>query len=86
MIMQTPTTTQIRTAIEVLKKLGKRLNEHRAHSITQLPDTQFGDQYAARIEARSIEQATRIQTVSAQLEQWRDELRQERRQCVSHRV
>ena len=86
MIMQTPTTTQIRTAIEVLKKLGERLNEHRAYSITQLPDTQFGDQYADRIEARSIEQATRIQTVSAQLEQWRDELREERRQCVSHRV
>jgi hypothetical protein len=86
MTMQTHTTTQLRTAIEVLKKLGERLNEHRAHSITQLPDTQFGDQYAARIEARSVEQATRIQTVSAQLEQWRDELRQERRQCVSQRV
>jgi hypothetical protein len=37
--MKTPTTTQLRTAIEVLKKLGERLNEHRAHSITQLPDT-----------------------------------------------
>lgn len=84
--MQTPSTAQIRTAIEVLKKLGERLNEHRAHSITQLPDTKFGDQCAARIESRSIEQATRIQTVSAQLEQWRDELQQERRQSVSHRV
>jgi hypothetical protein len=84
--MQMPSTAQIRTAIEVLKKLSERLSEHRAHSITQLPDTKFGDQYAARIEARTIEQATRIQTVSLQLEQWRDELQQQRRHSVSHRV
>lgn len=84
--MKTPTTAHLCIAIEVLKKLGERLNEHRAHSITQLPDSQFGDQYAARIEARTIEQTKRIQTVSAQLEQWRDELRQERRQSVIHRV
>lgn len=84
--MQTPSTAQIRTAIEVLKKLSERLHEHGSHSKMQLPDTQFGDQYAARIEARTIEQATRIHTVTAQLEQWRDELQQQRRQCVSHRV
>lgn len=84
--MQPPSTAQIRTALEVLRKLRERLNEHGAHSMTQLPDTQFGDQYAARIEARAIEQTTRIQLVTAQLEHWRDELRQERRQCVSHHV
>jgi len=84
--MQTPTTAQLRTAIEVLKKLGERLNEHAAHSVIQLPDTQLGDRYAGHIEVRAIEQTTRIQTVAAQLEQWRDELLQQRRQCVSHYV
>ena len=84
--MQTPTTAQIRTAVEVLKKLGERLNEHAAHSVIQLPDSQLGERYAGQIEVRTIEQTTRIQTVAAQLEQWRDELLQQRRQCVSHHV
>ena len=34
--MQTPTTSQLRTAIEVLNKLGERLNEHAAHSVIQI--------------------------------------------------
>jgi len=84
--MRPPTTTQLRTAIEVLRKLGERLNEHGAHSITQLSDTPLGGDYAARIEARTTEQTTHIQTVAAQLEQWRDELQQQRRHRVSHRV
>ena len=84
--MQPPTTAQIRTAVEVLKKLGERLNEHATHSVLQLPDSQLGDHYAGRIKVGAIEQTTRIQTVAAQLEQWRDELLQQRRQCVSHHV
>ena len=84
--MQTPTPAQLRTAIEVLKKLRQRIDEHAAHSVMQLPDTQLGDNYAARIEARTIEQTTRIKTVSAELECWRNDLRQQRRQRVSHRV
>ena len=32
--MQTPTTAQLRTAIEVLTKLGERLNFHAEHSVT----------------------------------------------------
>ena len=84
--MQTPTTAQLRTAIEVLKKLGERLNEHAAHSVMQLPETRLGDDHAARIEARAIQQTTHIETVAEQLKNWRDELLQERRQCVSHHV
>jgi ribosomal 50S subunit-associated protein YjgA (DUF615 family) len=84
--MQTPSTTQIRTAIEVLNKLGERLNERAANSVMQLHDSQFGDRQAGRIETKAIEQTSRIQSVAAQLEQWRDELVQERRQCVSHHV
>lgn len=84
--MNTPTPVQIRTAIDVLKKLGERLNEHAAHSMIQLPDSQLGDNYAARIEVRAIEQISRIQHVAVQLEHWRDELLQQRRQSVSHHV
>ena len=77
--MQSPTTTQIRTAIEVLEKLGERLNERAAHSVIQLPDTQLREHDAGRIEVKTIEQITQIQTVAAQLEQWRDEFLQQRR-------
>ncbi len=84
--MQTPSTAQIRTAIEVLNKLGERLNERVANSVMQLHDSQFGDRQAGRIETKAIEQTTQIQSVAAQLEEWRDELVQERRQCVSHHV
>jgi len=84
--MRTPTTSQLRTAIEVLKNLGERINENAAHSVIQLPESRFGDQHAARIEACAIEQTTQIETVMAQLENWRDELKQEWRQCVTQHV
>lgn len=84
--MQTPTTAQLHTAIEVLNKLGERLIEQAAKSVLQLPETQVGDQYAARIEARAIERTGQIQIVAAQLESWRSELVGQTRQCVSHHV
>ena len=84
--MRTPTTTQIRTAVEVLKKLEERIDNHATHNVMQLPDTRLGDDYAARIESQTIEQIARVKTVIAQLEAWREELKQERRQCVTHRV
>jgi len=84
--MLTPTTAELRTAIEVLKMLGQRIHDHAAHSVTQLPDTELGDQYAAHIEARTIEQTSHIETVSVQLKNWRDELLQERKQHVSQSV
>ena len=84
--MQTPTTTQIRTAIQVLKKFGEHINHNAANLIIELPDTRFGDHVAARAKVVNIEQVSRIQTVAAQLEKWRDDLLQQRRQCVSHHV
>ena len=84
--MQIPTTYEIRAAIQVLKKLGERLNEHAAHSVTELPHTQLGDNYAAHIEARTIEQTTRIEAVAAQLQSWRDELLQQQEQSISNHV
>ena len=84
--MLTPTTAELFTAIEVLKKLGQRINEHAAHSITELPHTQLGDNYAVHIEARAIEQTSHIEPVAMQLKNWREELLQQRRQNVSQSV
>jgi hypothetical protein len=84
--MQTPTTAELRTAIQVLKKLGERFNEHAAHSITELPHTQLGDNYAMHLEARTIEQTSHIETVAMQLQNWRDELLQQQNQSISHHV
>jgi hypothetical protein len=84
--MNTPTTAQLRTAIEVLKRLEDRIDKHTNHPLMQLPDTRLGDDYAARIEWQTIEQIARLKTVIAQLESWRDELRQQNRQCLSQRV
>ena len=84
--MKTPTTAQLRTTIEVLKRLEDRIDKHGNHSLMQLPATRLGDDYAARIEWQTIEQIARLKTVMAQLESWRDELRQQNRQCPSQRV
>ena len=84
--MKTSTTAQLRTAIEVFKRLEDRIDKHANHSLMQLPDTRLGDDYAVRIESQTIEQIARLKTVMAQLEAWRDELRQPNRLCVSQRV
>jgi len=86
LIMQTPTTAELRTAIEVLTKLGERLNTHAEHSVMQLSESQLGAHYAGRIESGAIEQTTRIEAVATQLKNWRDELLQQEGQCVSHNV
>jgi hypothetical protein len=84
--MRTPTTAQVRTAIEVLKKLEERIDNHATFNTMQSPDARGGDDTAARIEAQTIEQIARVKTVVAQLENWRDELRQDRRHCVVQHV
>lgn len=84
--MQTPTTAQIRTAIEVLKKFGEHINTNAVNQVIGLHESPHSDQQAARIGSWTIEQTTRIETVAAQLESWRNDLLQQRRQCVSHHV
>ena len=85
-ITMQPTTAELRTAIEVLKVLDQRLNDHAAHSVIQLPNTDLGDQYAEQIEARTIEQTSHIEKVVVQLQNWRDELLQQRKQQVAQSV
>ncbi len=84
--MQTPSTAQIRTAIEVLKKFGEHINHNADHLVIELPDTRMGGHVAARAKVLKIEQTTRVQSVAEQLENWRDQLLQQRRQCVSNHV
>ena len=84
--MQTPTTAQLRTAIEVLKMLGERINNNATNAVMELPEAQYYDRHTASIEVRSIEQISRIETVSAQLENWRDQLQEQKRQSASHHV
>jgi hypothetical protein len=84
--MMTPTTAELRTAIEVLKMLDQRLNDQAAHSVMQLPNTELGDQYTEQIEARTIEQTSHIKRVSMQLQNWREELLQQQKQQVAQSV
>jgi ABC-type sugar transport system ATPase subunit len=84
--MRTPTTAQLRTAVEVLKKLEERIGNYAIYSTMQLSEAGLGEDHAARIESQTIEQFSRVKTVMAQLESWRDELKQERRQCVTHHL
>jgi len=77
--MQTPTAAQIRTAIEVLKKLGERINTQAEDSVMRLSESPHDAQHAGRIEIGAIEQTTRIEAVAAQLKHWRHELGEARR-------
>jgi hypothetical protein len=84
--MLPPTTSELFTAIEVLRKLGLRINEHATHSVLQMSDSSLGEHYAGRIGVNAIEQTSRIDGVAEQLKNWREELLQQRRQNVSQSV
>jgi hypothetical protein len=84
--MLTPSTSELFTAIEVLRKLGLRINEHATHSVLQMSDSSLGEHYAGRIGVNAIEQTSRIDGVAEQLKNWREELLQQRRQNVSQSV
>ena len=84
--MQIPTSAELLSAIEVLKKLGERINTNATHSVLQMPSSHLDGRYAGRIEVNAIEQTSRIEGVAEQLKNWRDELIQQRRQHVSQSV
>ena len=81
--MQTPTTTQINTAIEVLQKLGERINEHAARSVRQIPPSSVNGQLAGQISANAMEQTKQVQEITGLLKTWHGELEHRRRQNVS---
>jgi hypothetical protein len=72
--MQIPTKAEFNTAIEVLKKYAERLNEQAAHSMIQMPESRLGVDYAARIQSQTIGQIGQIETIAAQVKNWRDEI------------
>jgi hypothetical protein len=78
--MQTPTTAEFNTAIEVLKKYAERLNEQATHSVIQMPDSRLGADSAARIQSQTIGQISNVEAVAAQLTNWLDEIIQPQQQ------
>jgi hypothetical protein len=84
--MLTPTSAELLKAIEVLNKLGERINTSAVHSVLQLSETSMSDHDAGRIGVNAIEQTSRIDGVAEQLKNWREELLQQRRQNVSQSV
>jgi hypothetical protein len=76
-----PTATQLHTAIEVLGMLRERITKRVADSVML-----WGEELPGEGEAKSIEQNTHIQTIAGELEQWRNELVQQRRQHGAHHI
>lgn len=84
--MNVPTPHEFRAAVAVLDRLSRRIDNDAAERVMRLPESRYGDQHATRIEAQTMEQTSRISAVIAQLGSWRDELQQQRRHRVTHRV
>jgi hypothetical protein len=84
--MQAPTTTQIHTAIEVLQKLGERINEHAARSARQILPCSVAGQLAGQISVNAMEQTKQVQEITGLLKTWHGELEYRRRQNVSQHI
>ena len=84
--MLTPTIAESLNAIEVLNKLGERINTSAVNSVLQLSETNLGNHNAGRIGVNAIEQTSRVKIVAGQLQIWREELLLQRRQNVSQSV
>jgi hypothetical protein len=84
--MLTPTTSELLNAIEVLNKLGERINTDATHSVLQMSEIRLGKHNASRIGVTAIEQTSRIKIVAEQLQNWRNEIIQQRSQNVSQSV
>lgn len=84
--MNAPAAHEFRAAITVLNRLSRRIDNDATERVMRLPESRYGNQHVTGIEAQTMEQTSRISAVIAQLESWRDELQQQRRHRVSHRV
>jgi hypothetical protein len=84
--MQTPTTIQIRTAIEVLQKLGERIKEHAARSVRQMPSSHRAGLLLGQITVNAREQTQQVEAITGQLQTWHGELERQRRKNVSYHV
>jgi hypothetical protein len=84
LISKTPSPAELKTAIRVLELLSERVTTHANHSISELPQNQLGNQYAGQIKEDALEQSTLIKTVGDQLNNWREELLQQRQTTIHH--
>jgi len=84
--MQTPSTTQIHTAIEVLEKLGERINEYAARSARQIPNFSLAGHIAGQISLNAMEQTKQVQEITKLLKTWHGELEHRRKQTPSYHV
>ena len=66
--MQTPTTTQLRSTIEGLNKLGERLTARASDSAMQLRESPFDNHQAGRIEVKAIASGNPLVIEKAQVD------------------
>ena len=64
--MQSPTTAQLCAGIVALEQFGEYVNHAGASTVIEWSEAQRYHRHAANIEAWTIEQTDRIQTVGAQ--------------------
>lgn len=84
--MQTPTTAQIRTAIEVLEKLGERVTKNAARSLLQLPPCHGVGGVAGRIAVDAQEKNKQVQAITGLLQTWHGELERKQKQTFTQHV
>lgn len=84
--MQATTTAQIRTAIDVLEKLGERINRYASQSIRQIPPSGVAGQLAGQISVSALEQNNQVKEITDLLRTWHTELEHQRKHNVSQHV
>jgi hypothetical protein len=84
LISKTPSSDELKTAIQVLELLSERVTAHANHSISELPQTQLGNQYAGQIKEDSLEKSAQIKLIGDQLSNWREELLRQRQTSFHH--
>lgn len=80
--MHQPTSTQLCTAIEVLRMLEARIHTRAEHAAMLCAESSVNQRDAGRIGCNAIEQTTRIEGVIMQLDEWRTEVSLEGRPYV----
>ncbi len=76
--MKTPTSNEIRTAVQVLQALSERIHINATDQVMHLSESSFGEHQAARIESQNLERSGRINDVIGQLNDWKETLRESR--------
>jgi hypothetical protein len=84
--MQTPTTAQIRTAIEVLERLDERITKNAARSLFQMPPCHGVGVVAGQIAVDAQEQTKQVKSLTGLLQTWHGELERKQKQGVSVHV